>query len=210
MNYQAIYTEIVNIRFNSQASKIAQVKSWVGQAEVAVWNAADWHFKRVPIANLTVTAGIATEPPDFSKAKRLYDPRGARLEYLEPDVFEEAFISDPNTPVANASHYTVINRQILVAPYETGTFKLAYRRRYAHLNNGGSVIAGLMSADTDTPIWDPEFHYLLVPWALILGMKLENDPSAEAIRNQRDEMLAGMVSELVGGQEGEPLQYGYP
>jgi len=211
VNYLAIYSEVINLRFNNQTGKTAQVKSWVGQAEIALWNAADWNFKRVPLAQLSVVAGVATEPADFGKAKRLFDPRGSRLEYLEPDVFEEAFMAEPTPQVANATHYTVINRQIIVAPQETSiAFKLSYRRRYAHLNSGGATVAGLMSSDTDTPIWDSEFHYLLVPWAIILGEKLEKDPTAESLRAQRDEMLAGMISELTGGQEGEPIQYGYP
>lgn len=210
MNYQAIYTEIVNLRFNSDAGKIAQVKNWVGQAEIAAWNAADWDFKRVPLANLSVTAGIATEPADLGKVRVLEDPRGDALEYLEPDIFERAFATSADFP-GIADFYTVINRQILIGSTETGTFKLAYRRRYTHLNNAGQPVQGLMSADTDTPIWDSEFHYVLVPWAMILGMKLENDPSAEGLRNQRDEMLGWMMDEhLGGGVEGRVMQYGAP
>jgi hypothetical protein len=211
MNYAAIYGEVTNLRFNTDTAKVAQVKSWVGQAEIACWNSADWDFKRVPMANLTVTAGVATEPADLGKVRVLCDPRGAPLEYLEPDIFEREFLSAAGLLPNIADYYTVIARQIIVGSTETGTFKLSYRRRYTHLNNGGTPVQGLMSADTDTPIWDSELHYLLVPWALILGEKLEADPNAESLRGQRDEMLGWMMDEhLGGGVEARTVQYGSP
>ena len=215
MTYVEIYTEVVNLRFSTQTVKLAQVKKWVNQAEIAVWDAAPWVFKRVAAANLTIGAGNnkPTSPADFGKARHLYDYLGAPLTYHEPDDFEDLFEADLiNGVTGEPSDYTVINRQIHLAPIpQTGrTYKLSYRRRYAHLNGALATVAGVMGTDTDQPIWDSEFHYILVPWAMILGQKLEGDPTAEDLRNQRDEMLAAMKEDLVGGVEGELVQWGGP
>jgi len=215
MTYQEVYTECIDLRFNNLTLKVAQVKKWVNWAEIWVWNAAPWVFKRVPPASLTITAldNTPTMPPDFGKARRLYDYLGDRLEYHDPDEFDDLFEGDI---IANRTgeptDYTVRNRQIELAPIPqtNRTYKLPYRRRYSHLNNVDTVVAGVMSATTDKPIWDVEHHYLLVPTALILGMKLEVDQTAESLRNQRDEMLAAMKEELVGGVENEPTFWGGP
>lgn len=213
MNYAAIYGEVVDLRFNSQATKLAQVKRWVNQAEIAVWNAADWSFKRVAPTDIAVTVGNTSpsEPTDFGKAHRLYDYLGDPVTYYAPDQF---FLRNEEDIVAGRTgeptEYTVVNRQIQLAPIpqSSRTYKLSYRRRYTHLNTIPAPVAGVMSVDTDTPIWDSEFHYILVLWAMMLGETLEADPTADSLRAQRDEMLARMISELVGGEVGEVVQWG--
>src|SRR5262245_17945946 len=182
MTAQEIWDELVNLRFNSATIKLAQVKKWVSQAEIAVWNAADWEFKRVPLTNLTVANGDATEPADFGKVRRLRNALGDDLVYMNPDEFEDMYRTGPTIPTGVGEAYTVINRQILCGPKETATYQLSYRRRYTHLNTGGSAVQGVMSVSTDTPIWDSEFHYILVPWAMMLGEKLEDDPTSEMLR----------------------------
>src|ERR1043166_5160043 len=136
MTFANIYTRVNDLRFNSSAAAIARAKEYVKAAEIEVWNAADWIFKRMPLANLTVTAGAATEPSDFGKAIRLYDPRGNEVAWTDPDDFEASYVAPVPVPTGLAESYTVINRQIMVAPGETGTFKLSYRRRYTKLVGG--------------------------------------------------------------------------
>jgi hypothetical protein len=208
VTYADIYGEVAALRFNTQTTKLAQVKKWVGQAEIAVWNAANWSFKRMPPTDLAVVAGdnTPTMPADFGKAHRLYDYLGDPVTYYAPDEFflrNEADIVNGNR--GEPTEYTVVNRQIQLAPIPqtSRTFKASYRRRYSHLNAALTTVAGVMSVDTDTPIWDSEFHYILVPWAMILGEKLEADPTANDLRQERDEMLARMVAELVGGEVNE-------
>lgn len=212
LGFSDIYGEVRDLRFNSNAAKVAQCKRWVNQAEISLWNAAPWTFKRMPATNLTVTAGVASEPADFGKVIRLYDPRGYELPYMRPDEFEEDFTAPSPVPAGNAEAYTVINRQIIVGPGETGTFKLAYRRRYSHFDNDptpGVVAPGVMSADTDTPIWDSEHHYILVPWAMRLGEVLEADPNSGQLEQvveglktmsmfqaMREELCAGVAEQI--------------
>lgn len=213
MNYQQIYQEVIDLRFNNLTLKVGQVKKWVGQAEAWVWNQADWDFKRQPLTSLSVSGGLGTLPTDFGKAKRLIDPRGLPVDYLPPDLFEELYRAPVPLPVGNAEAFTVMPsangaRALQVGPKETGNFQLSYRRRYTHLNNAGLPIVGFMANDTDTPVWDSEFHYLLVPAAVILGQKLEFDPTAEYLRSQRDELLAGMKDEHIGGVENNVRVWG--
>jgi hypothetical protein len=213
VTYADIYGEVASLRFNTQATKLAQVKRWVNQAEIAVWNAAPWSFKRVAPASLAVVAGTNTPtmPADFGKAHRLYDYLGDPISYVAPDEF---FLRNEEDIVAGnrgePSEYTIVNRAVHLAPIPqtSRTFKLSYRRRYAHLNAAMATVAGVMSIDTDLPIWDAEFHYILVPWAMILGEKLEADSTANDLRQERDEMLARMISELVGGEVNEIRQWG--
>lgn len=203
MTFADIYGECASLRFNTQAAKILQVKRWVNQAEIALWNAAPWVFKRVPATNLTVTAGAASEPTDFGKVLRLYDPRGYELPYSRPDEFEEDFTAPVPAPTGHAEAYTVINRQIIVGPPETGTFKLSYRRRYSHLDTG-VVTPGVMDEDSDTPLWDSEHHYILVPWAIRIGKLLEDDPTAPGMEQlieglKTTSMFQAMREELTAG-----------
>lgn len=210
MTFAAIYARVNDIRFNSSSNQIARAKEYVNAAETEVWNAADWVFKRPAPANLAIVGGSRTPTmaADFGKAVRLYDDLGAQLSYLQPDEWERAYL--PDTGTGRPCDYTVINRQVYVGPTPNAsyTFKLAYKRRYAHLNNVAAVNAGVMSADTDTPLWDSEFHYLLVPLAIVCGARLENDPAPQAYQEQADRLLASMIAELSSGEDGEIVQWG--
>lgn len=199
MTFQQLMLELIDLRFSPQDLRPAQVKRALNAAETAVWNAADWSFKRVPVADLAVTAGVAAEPADFGKAMAVYDPDGAPLCYLAADEFERRYRVG-TVPVGEGSHFTVIDRQILVGPANTATYKLAYRRRVSHLNAAQAVVAGVMALDSDTPLWDVEHHYLLIPWAAVLLGNLEGQPGNEVVA-ERDRLLAAMVEELVGGTE---------
>lgn len=211
MTFAQIYGEVVDLRFNSQATKLAQVKKWVNAAELKVWNHADWNFKRMPATAITVTigAGIAngSVPTDFDKAIRVYSPLGDELTYLPPDQWEANYAVGTPLPVGLAEAYTVIERSLKVGPAQAGSFSLSYRRRYTK-RVASTPTLGVMSGDSDTPYWDSEHHYVLVPIALILGEKLEADPTAEGLRSERDELLASMVSDLVGSTENVPTYWG--
>ena len=204
MNRLAIQAAIARNRFTASTDNSANTLEWISAAEVAIWNAADWEFKRVPLTNLTVVAGVATEPADFGKAIELYDPQGTPIAGLPPDKFEELYTAPVPAPVGNAEAYTVIDRQIIVGPTNSGTYRLSYRRRVSHRADGAAVTAGVMNSDLDTPVWDAEHHYILVPWAIRLGETMQHDPGAGQLDAVVDELKQGwlfraMVEEHVGG-----------
>lgn len=196
-----IKDELVNLRWNTSSVKVAQIYNWIAQAEIAVWNAADWVFKRVPATNLTVTSGAATEPSDFDKAIRLWNSDGQPLSYLQPNEFEDLYSVGATSPTGTGEAYTVINRQIIVGPSNSGTYKLSYQRRYSHLADGGpSVATGPMNSDNDTPLWDSEHHYILVPWAMRIGELLEDDPTAAALDLLVDDLKQGWMFRAMKAQ----------
>lgn len=184
MTFQQIYTEAINLRFNGNATKLAQVKNWVNQAEIALWNSADWTFKRMPAVVVTVgSSGAMAEPSDFDRAVRVWDPRGFEVPYMNVEDFEDTYVAPVPVPTGNAEFYTVYDRLgtnggVFVGPPEASAlYKLAYQRRYSKRNGGGGIVQGVMSSDTDTPLWDSEHHYILVPWAIRMGKYLEDDPT---------------------------------
>lgn len=207
MTFQQIYTECTDLRFNTQATKLAQVKKWVNAAEVALWNGRPWQFKRPAAVNMTVAvaSGIATGtmPADFGRARRVWDPSGYELKYMDPEKWEGLYAVGSPPPGFPAA-FTVIDRVAYIGPAQAGTFRLAYTRRYTKRNAGGTPTQGVMSVDTDTPYWDSEHHYLLVPLAIRVGKVLEDDPTAFAL----DQFLAGAsddVLSLVKSMEEELL-----
>lgn len=216
MTRDDIKNEIINLRFNSSTVKAAQVEKWISQAEIWVWNQANWPFKRAPATAVTVTNGVATAPSDMDAALELYAPTGNggyQLIYLPPDDFEKNFLAPSPVPAGTADFYTVRTsangvKQILAGPSQSGSFQIAYKRKYCHLADGATLTAGVMNSANDTPIWDSEHHYVLVPTAMLLGMKLENDPTAEELRPQRDEMILSMREDLLQFNRGEVRIWG--
>lgn len=213
MTRAEIRTAIANLRFNSTSAKLAQIEDWIEAAELELWNAAEWVFKRVAAENLTVTASDATPsmPAGFAKATRLWDDDGCPLRYLDPNEFEELAVPDSlNAVTGTPAYYTVINREIHLAPtpQSSATFKLSYRRRYVHRADGSTVTAGTMNSDNDTPVWDSEHHYVLVPWAMRIGIGLEGDAVPRELDAECVRLFEAMRSDLVSGVEGEVRVWG--
>jgi hypothetical protein len=210
LTFSTIYNEVADVRFSRDANKITQIKRWVNAAELELWNKADWVFKRVPAASLAIVAGnrLPAMPADYGKTRSLIDNNGEPLNYMDPQEFDDAYAAD--TSSGPPSDFTVVNRQIYVGPTPSAsvTFKHGYRRRYAHLDNASAVVAGVMSVDTDKPIWDIEHHFVLVPLAIVIGARMENDPAPQVYKDAADELIEAMRSDLFGGVEAQTIQYG--
>lgn len=220
MTFQQLFLECIDLHFMPEDVKPSNVKRWVNLAEMELWNAADWVFKRVAASSLPIVAGSRTPvmPTDFGKTRVLVDNNGDELKYLDPQDWERAYAADTSTGPPH--EFTVINRQIFVGPTPSAsaTFKHGYRRRYAHLNAASAVVAGTMALGDDVPLWDVEFHYVLVPWAMLLGGTLTDQVAfarghvfsyASVFESQRDDALEAMKDELaLSGVEAQTLQYG--
>lgn len=212
MTYLEIVNEILNLRFNENRRSMAQ--RWVGIKEMEVWSAYDWPFKVVRGATLTIASGniSPTMPTGFFKVLKngLQDDLGSKLTYLEPDLFDSYYVGTSNTYQGRPQEYTIVNGVLYLGPTpDTGyTFTVSYQRTYVHLNGAGAVTAGPMSADTDTPIWDSQFHFLLVPAAMGLGLKLENDPTSGPIDQEYAALMARMADHYLPTDSSETRQYG--
>jgi hypothetical protein len=62
-----------------------------------------------------------------------------------------------------------------------------------------------MVNDSDSPIWDAEYDYVLVYDAALRGGSLLGDLDVSSVQAQRDEILAVMAQDLVGGEDDERL-----
>ena len=192
------------------ASQRVNAKRWLATAYQDVWSAADWTFKRVSRVSFPLTAGISTPtmPSDFGDAIELYDDMGEVLVRLSQERFEEEFAdilvqSQTGTPEV----YTVVNRQIEVAPIPGAvTFRLSYFRRLSHKEeNGTTVTGGFMDEDTDYPLWD-DHHSVLIPRATAIGLQEINDPTWDQAQEEYERQLARMRDDYV--QQNPAVQWG--
>src|SRR6266496_2923404 len=104
MTFLSLYTEVANIRFNSTATKIAQIKNWINAREGEIWQYADWPIKDSTQLNLTVTGGTATVPLPTgmtwtSEGIVLRDNYGTELIYRKPREFFASYGSQPSATV---------------------------------------------------------------------------------------------------------------
>lgn len=198
MNFLELQNEVILNRFTQQ--RRPSVKSWINFGYAQIWDYFDWPFKRVSGANLAIVSGDATPtmPADFGRATRLYDERGEEIPYIRPNEWEfEQFPVPPSS--GRVSRFTIVNGAIELAPTPslTTTYRLSYKRRLSHVDAGLGVVGGIMAQDTDQPIWDAEWDYLLVLETQMLGMQLLSDPTALALQPARDSALARMKSALL-------------
>lgn len=211
MTYREIQDEILSLRFNEQRRD--PCKNWIGFRYGRIWAAAEWPFKKVEPANLTVTVGddTPTMPVGFRRALALYNELGDLLAPVEPSAFDDAYRVDAANGVTGVPRdYKIVNQQIVLGPKPSGayTYTLAYERGPVHFNNVGAVTAGLMSADSDYPIWDASFHYVLVFGAMSTGLRLENDPTWPAIEDEYKMALMEMANEYLPPDQVGTSQFG--
>lgn len=198
LTYAQLVAAVLQNRFPASLTGTAQ--QWLAVAYQEVWDAANWTFKHVSRASFYTSAdgtssGTATETPlmptAFADATRLLDDLGCPLGRYSQGEFEDAFTSDTSTGRPWA--YAVIDRQVHLGPTpdKAYLFKLSYRRRLAHKDASGNVVAGFLAADTDVPVWD-DHHRVLVPRAQMIGLKEKNDPTWPPLDDEWQRGLLGM------------------
>jgi hypothetical protein len=65
-----------------------------------------------------------------------------------------------------------------------------------------------MSIDTDYPLWDPAYFWILVPGATASGLKMENDPTYQPLENEFLHGIEMMIDDLLPPSHASTLQYG--
>lgn len=204
LTYDQLIADVRQNRFPSSMTGLAQ--KWLAVAYQDVWEAAPWSFKRVSMETLYLTAdgtstGTVTAQPlmpaAFAEAHRLYDDNGVPLLQIDMDDFEDTYASI--TATGRPETFTVSGRQIIVGPTPDSAyqFKVSYRRRLAHKDASGNVIAGFFTAGSDYPLWD-DHHRVLVPRAQALGLKEINDYwSWPTLQDEFQAQLATMKRDYV-------------
>lgn len=202
MTYGELQDEVIDLRLKeSQRSSVMQ---WINLRYQFVWGYADWPWKRVGPADLTLTAGDSTPTPpvDFNRPLRLYDHQGSELAWLSPDEFDKEYLySELSGTRGRPQAFKWVHNQVFVAPVPDAayTYELVYERKLSHLVSG-AITLGPMDSALDEPIWDSAYHYVLVYGALADGLRLENDPTYPQIEEQFAVGLQSMLDHYLPTQ----------
>lgn len=195
MTYDEIVKEVVQIRF--KASQRASVKRWVNSRYQTIWAYADWPWKRQGPVDLTIIAGNANPAPPtgFLRPVMILDDLGGELDWLEPDEFDRFnryLVTNGTRGRPSAFKWT--DNVITLAPTPNTSYRLAlvYDRKPTVLAGGTTPAPAPLSADSDVPIWDEQYHYILVLGAIATGLRLENDPTYPQLEEEYEATLMSM------------------
>lgn len=209
MTYKQLQDECVLYRFGE--GRRNSVKAWLNRRMQAVWGESEWPFKRINRAPVTTFNGKIVMPTGFRRAISVEDANGGILSFRDPELFRtDVPINSEGSTSDISSEYTVWGGQILTdAILGDGlTFYLSYLRRVCVFDADGVIREGLLTLDGDSPLWDPEFHYMLVLGATATGLKLENDFTWQALEDEFQQVLTEMKDDLLPPDTVGTTQYG--
>lgn len=206
MNRGEARTELGSRFDTTTAGGQATINHLLDLALAWVWDKHDWSFKRISPTDADGALSLAQN--DTVKAllaavghvRDVYDHTGEPLVYYSEDEFDEAFRGELITPVSGIPDaYTVrddgkggkviaFNCKLDAAR----AFTLSATRKVHHKTSANVLTAGLWTADTHLPVWDAQYHMVVVYQAALEGLILMNDPSYDPVAALRDELLEGM------------------
>lgn len=201
-------------RFDSGES--TAVYNWLNQAYGWVWAAYDWPWKRVTTTG-THTSGTSTVtlPTDYGgRILRCWNSGidGTVIKYFEPNTFLDYVLGPGSTSTGVPSMFTVYDTtwRFYPVPSATATFTYAYQRRPAVKTSGGTITDRIFSSgnSTDVPIWDDQFHHVLVSGTQSVGLVMQNDPTYKDMQSQFMMEVDAMADFYLPSARGENLQYG--
>lgn len=220
MTFEELQSEIISMRFTE--AQRGFVKNWINNRYQLIWAAEDWRFKTnvrytTPIAN-PGQFQLTSLPTDISKVRALHyekSPVSPALPAISPREFAERY-EQSDTIIGEPEAYTVrfgtgsgsIGPEIWVGPTPASLYEfvLYYDRRLAK-KRSVSIVAGPMEQDDDEPLWPTEWHHILVPAAMALGLKLEQDPGWADVQDDFMTQLQQMREELFPDDGGAGLVY---
>lgn len=180
MSFDEIVNEIIQIRFKS--GQRASARRWVNLRYQSIWAYADWPWKRQGPVGLIVVQGNANPqlPPGFQRPVLVFDEAGNELEWMEPDEFDRIHrYGQVNQSKGRPASFKWVDNTIALGPTPDSNynFGLVYDRKPTYMANGATPTSGPMVNGTDVPIWDEQYHYILVTGGIATGLRLENDPT---------------------------------
>jgi hypothetical protein len=208
MNFRDMIDEVVAFRFNS--AQTDYVKRWLNMREQEVWMKAEWPFKKMVGVTLTIDEGdkYLDLPGAVRRVHNIYDETGVPLSWYPPEDFAAR-----NRTIGDSGHpaeYTLSGNQLVISPKADHSYEFTvdYERAVCHYNSSGTVITGPMSIDTDYPLWDPAYYWILVAGATATGLKMENDPTYQPLENEFLHGIEMMIDDLLPPSHASTLQYG--
>jgi hypothetical protein len=149
-------------------------------------------------------------PPDFDRVIHLFNAEGSELVQSYPDEFDQDYASGQiQLAQGNPEAFKVVARVLTLAPVPASdaTLYFSYYRLLAHRNAVGDIIAGPMANDDDEPIWDRGHHYLLATGGMSTGLKMENDPTWQALEAEFQQAFELMREDLLPPDRTITTQY---
>lgn len=183
MNFTELKTELFSRGLNyleESAAEIARAESWLNIAYRQVCNLQAWSFLEASSsgpAPLTI--------PDLRKVEYVQLPDGTPLDKAtrREIVREGNILTDTGTPQA---YYLTGGTVVNVWPVTTTNVTVTYFKRIAPLSG------------TDTPIFDDEYHNIIVDKAMLLGYTdSDNFEARAALNEQINETLAAMAEDYL-------------
>lgn len=195
MTFKEMVDELTNQRFSE--NKREQCERWVNYRMAMVWAMADWPFKKADRESMTVTNGEITLPPTFRRMTYLESASGYPIPYVTPQQMRFLYEQTNSETSSEPSVYTVSDGAGHVRPKGASSVFGSYERKMCHLLDGDTLTVGPMDSDFDEPVWDAEHHYLLVLGAMSTGLKIENDPTWDALELEFAGALQSMREEYL-------------
>lgn len=195
MTFQELQNECINLRFKE--SQRESIKRWINMRYQFLWTQADWPWKRMGPAAISIVSGNANPvlPADFDRPLLMYDDRGDGVAWISPDEFDANYLFEELASTeGKPESFKWVNDVITVGPVPDSnyTYRIVYERGMTYMQNGTTPVTGSMVANTDEPIWSEAYHYMLVPGAIATGLKLENDPTFPQFENEFELGLMSM------------------
>ena len=198
MTFGELITEVsTGLGRFTTAQSTTQAPHWIQLAYGQLWGMEDWSFRQG--VSTTVTATASTQqasnlPSDFGAVRGFWNAAGDRLKYLDADAFYDLYAA--TTTTGTPAHYSVINATVKLGPtpnVTAATYTMTYEKAPTQL-----------TLTADVPTIPSEYHYLLVPGALCIGLALYSDFTSDmakelwltGIESMRKDYLSVIYGEI--------------
>lgn len=202
MNFKEIQDEVIASRFRE--NQRPRVVRWINWRYQWVNALADWPW--VTPVSITVPVPFTTfEFPDsYIRILNVHDvDNDTDLAYVPAHEFRRMYLdSDTGTTPetytleSGASGFDTIF-EFGPPSSTTGSLEILYEARPPELDG-----------DTEVPLWPIAYHYNLVLGATATGLKLENDPTWEALETEFLAAVEVMKTQILPPLQPEPRQFG--
>lgn len=201
MEFFELQTKVLDTRFRE--ARRPQAKDWINWRYTWVNAQADWPWQAPAQQDFDIAGNELAVGVNVSRILNVRDvTNDSDLKYLAGVEFKRMYsetdtASTPETYTLDTDDTGAVVLKLGPPSAETTTVEIAFTRRPL-----------MLVADTDVPLWPENYHYLLVLGAASTGLKIENDPTWEALET---EFLAGldtMKTDILPPHQPEPRQYG--
>lgn len=183
MNFAELKTELFARGLNyleESAAEVARAEFWLNTGYREVCNLQNWSFLEA-----TATGPAPLSVPDFRKAEYVLGSDGLPLtKTTRRDLVRDGWkLTDTGTPIF---YYLTQGTIFNVAPVSTSNITVAYFKRIAPMTG------------TDVPVFDEEYHNVIVDKAMLLGYTdSDNFEARAALEAQINSTLAAMSEDYL-------------